>query len=127
MISSLFPDSLPTVHVWSNFISAQNYTTRGADHGFIIEPKDPTTYPLKFKCSTLEEKEKWVEAIKEQLALTSKIWSQTTIPKTVKCITQTPIVSPSVLDKWLDQLSIAENAITEELLSTEQVEIQNSF
>ncbi|KAI7864091.1 uncharacterized protein EV154DRAFT_488964 [Mucor mucedo] len=120
VISSLFPDSSPAVHVWSNFISAQSYTTRGSDHTFMIEPKDPTTYALKFKCSTLEEKEKWLEAITEQLALTSKIWSQKTTPKT---ISQTPIVSVSVLDKWLDQLSIIENVVAEDLSSIERTKI----
>ncbi|KAI8053572.1 hypothetical protein BDF21DRAFT_498051 [Thamnidium elegans] len=108
VISSLFPDNLPTVHVWSNFRSANNYLKRGTSHTFMIEPKDPNVYPLKFKCVTSEEKEKWLSAIREQLALTSKIWS--TITQPTKHTFDRKILSVSVLDKWLDQLAVIDTS-----------------
>lgn len=79
VISSLFLDNLHIVHVWSNFRSFKSHTTRGSAHAFIIDPTNPKLYAFKFKCATLEEKEKWLNEIKEQLTLTSKIWSHATL------------------------------------------------
>lgn len=112
MISSLFPESLPKVHVWSNFRSANSYLKRGASNTFMIEPKEPNVYPLKFKCVTSEEKEKWLSAIREQLALTSKIWSHnlSTLTQTRKHSFDRKILSVSVLDKWLDQFAVIDTS-----------------
>jgi hypothetical protein len=121
VISSLFPDNLPTSQVWFNFRSVKSYTSRRSKsaHTFLIEPRDPKLYPLKFKCVTLEEKEKWLDAISEQLSLTSKIWSHNilTISSTSNNNKSSPtkhvfenksVISVSVLDKWLDRLQMTE-------------------
>lgn len=92
----------------------------------MIEPRDPKVYALKFKCVSLEEKEKWLDAITEQLALTSKIWSSAQQPvskpsatttcrnliskKSTKVALENQIMPVSVLDKWLDQLEIMDAA-----------------
>ncbi|GAA5801722.1 hypothetical protein HPULCUR_007174 [Helicostylum pulchrum] len=112
VISSLFPDNLPTVHVWSNFRSANSYLKRGASNTFMIEPKEPNSRPLKFKCVTSEEKEKWLSAIREQLSLTSKIWSHSmsTMMQPKKHTFDRKILSVSVLDKWLDQLAVIDTS-----------------
>jgi hypothetical protein len=121
VISSLLQETSPAVHVWSNFQSVRSYKSRGSSaHTFVIEPRDPKVYALKFKCASLEEKEKWLVAITEQLALTSKIWSsaqpiskqsatttcRNLISKKSTIILENQIMPVSVLDKWLDQLEI---------------------
>lgn len=101
----------------------KSYKSSGSSaHTFVIEPRDPKVYALKFKCVSLEEKEKWLDAITEQLALTSKIWSSPPLPmskpsaatcyknliskKTTNVAQENQIMPVSVLDKWLDQLEI---------------------
>lgn len=78
----------------------------------MIEPKDPNVYPLKFKCVTSDEKEKWLSVIREQLVLTSKIWSHnvSTITQPTKHVFDRKILSVSVLDKWLDQLAVIDTS-----------------
>lgn len=84
----------------------------------MVEPKDPKIYPLKFKCVTIQDKDKWLAAIKEQLALTTKIWSYSAQPDTTTTTSTTAanhiydrqIVPVSVLDKWLDQLQVIDTS-----------------
>ncbi|KAI9356330.1 hypothetical protein BD770DRAFT_389989 [Pilaira anomala] len=101
------------VHVWSNLKSARGYTNRKNSHIFMVEPKDPKIYPLKFKCVTIQDKDKWLAAIKEQLALTTKIWSYSAQPDTTtdtSNIYDRQILPVSVLDKWLDQLQVIDTS-----------------
>ncbi|CAO0793956.1 unnamed protein product [Mucor circinelloides] len=125
VISSLFHENMPEIHVWSNFQAVDSYKKpkRCSKYAFVIETRDPHIHAsLQFKCVTTEEKDKWITAIDEQLKLTSKMWSssQPAIKradesnfckltklkqqKNPKCNMQTPIVPVSVLDKWLQQL-----------------------
>ncbi len=72
-------------------------------------------YTLKFKCVNSKEKEKWIQVIDEQLNLSSQIWSynKSTIAKQQPFIyyaIEKPIMSVSVLDKWLDQLQVIDTA-----------------
>lgn len=118
MISSLFPDNFPSVHVWSNYQSVKSYgNSSRSSHAFIIEPRDPKSDALKFKCVNQEEKERWIRVIREQLNLTSQIWSfnASTIAKQeepipVNYAPERRIMPVSVLDKWLDQLQITDTA-----------------
>ncbi|GAN04343.1 hypothetical protein MAM1_0061d03803 [Mucor ambiguus] len=129
VISSLFHENMPDIHVWSNFQSVDSYTKRRrpSKHAFTVETRDPHLYAsLQFKCVTTEEKDKWITAIDEQLKLTSKIWSSQPAIKGTdengfcrlikleqqnsnKCNLQNSIVPVSVLDKWLEQLDFMDS------------------
>ncbi|KAI8638873.1 hypothetical protein BD408DRAFT_446467 [Parasitella parasitica] len=122
VISSSFSDNTPAIHVWSNFqnVEACKKSKRSSKHTFMIQSRDTQIHSsLQFKCTTTEEKDRWVEAIDEQLKLTHKMWSsqpasESTIGrsqkmKQTKCILDNPIVPVSVLDKWLQQLDFLDS------------------
>ncbi|KAL0141061.1 hypothetical protein V8B55DRAFT_1334687 [Mucor lusitanicus] len=111
VISSLFQENMPEIHVFSDFQS--------------------------FKCVTTEEKDKWITAIDEQLQLTSKMWSSQPVvketedngfcrltklkqqnPNNNKCKLQNPIVPVSVLDKWLEQLDFMDSPEKQQAAAT---------
>ncbi|CAO3612076.1 unnamed protein product [Mucor hiemalis] len=131
VISSLFPDNLPTVHVWSNYQSVKSDGGSRSSHAFIIEPRDPKSCALKFKCVNQEEKERWIRVIREQLNLNSQIWSfktstiakQESIP--VNYAPERRIMSVSVLDKWLDQLQITDTASLIKQQNKQKIDVIN--
>ncbi|KAK4520093.1 60S ribosomal protein L10A [Mucor velutinosus] len=128
VISSLFHENMPEIHVWSNFKSVDSYKKqkRLSKYAFMIETRDHHLYAsLRFKCATAEERDKWITAIDEQLKLTSKMWSSRPAIKETddngfcrltklkqqnpKCNLQNPIAPVSVLDKWLEQLNFMDS------------------